>query len=94
MTFFRKTQQSLSHNDVLERSKLFEAEFNKPDLHDRVLIFDVVVPRGFSSAIVDENEIQKKETTTESEDGNKDDVKNQETGMDINDESTPGSTPK
>ena len=77
---------------ILERSKLFEAEFNKPDLHDRVLIFDVVIPRSFSSgsASVDENERQKKQTTTESEDGKKDGVKNQETGMNINDESTPG----
>ena len=33
---------ALGQDDVLEFSKLFEAEFNQPDLHDRVLVFDVV----------------------------------------------------
>ena len=34
--------RGLKPNDVLELSRLYEAEFNQPDLHDRVLVFDVV----------------------------------------------------
>ena len=48
--------RALKQDDVLEVSKLFEAEFNQPDLHDRVLISDVVVPRSFSSASAEEDE--------------------------------------
>ena len=32
----------LKSQDVLELSKLYETEFNQPDLHDRILIFDIV----------------------------------------------------
>ena len=61
--------RALKQDDVLEVSKLFEAEFNQPDLHDRVLIFDVVVPRSFSSVSVEEAERHKNETGTQSENG-------------------------
>ena len=54
--------RALKQDDVLEVSKLFEAEFNQPDLHDRVLIFDVVVPRSFSCVSVKEDERHKNET--------------------------------
>jgi hypothetical protein len=57
--------RALKQDDVLELSKLYEAEFNKPDMHDRVLIFDVVAswPRRL------ENEGIKNETSNQSEDG-------------------------
>ena len=71
---------------MLEVSKLFEAEFNQPDLHDRVLIFDVVVPRSFSSATVEEDERHENETAKEGEDGSKDKTEIPETGMNINDQ--------
>ncbi|CAB4028361.1 BTB POZ domain-containing POB1 [Paramuricea clavata] len=57
--------RALKPDDVLELSKLYEAEFNKPDMHDRVLIFDVVAswPRRL------ENEGIKNEASSRSEDG-------------------------
>ena len=62
--------RALKQDDVLEVSKLFEAEFNQPDLHDRVLIFDVVVPRSFSSvSSVEEAKRHENETATQSENG-------------------------
>ena len=78
--------QALKQDDALEVSKLFEEEFNKPDLHDRVLIFDVVVPRSFGSVNAEEDERRVKETTTQGEDGKKDEGEILETGMNINDE--------
>ncbi len=53
--------RALKQDDVLELSKLFEAEFNQPGLHDKVLIFDVVasdasLPRRRSDENVEENE--------------------------------------
>ena len=47
--------QALKQEDVLELSKLYESEFNKADLHDRILIFDVVASRRFSDASVEQN---------------------------------------
>ena len=77
--------RALKQEDVLEVSKLFEAEFNQPDLHDRVLIFDVVAPRSFSSVSVEEDERHKNETRTESEDGENNKAETLETGMKIGD---------
>ena len=77
--------RALKQDDVLEVSKLFEAEFNQPDLHDRVLIFDVVVPQSFSSVSVEEAERHKNETRKESEDGENDKAEILETGIKIND---------
>ena len=77
--------RALKQDDVLEVSKLFEAEFNQPDLHDRVLIFDVVVPRSFSSVNVEEDERHRNETRKESEDDENDKAEILETGMKIND---------
>ena len=34
--------RALRAGDVLELSKIYEAEFNKAELHDRVLVFDVI----------------------------------------------------
>ena len=45
--------RALKQEDERGLSKLYEAQFNKPDLHDRVLIFDVVA--RFSDASVEEN---------------------------------------
>ena len=63
--------RALKQEDERGLSKLYEAEFNKPDLHDRVLIFDVVA--RFSDASVEENVCNKnkeivKKATTESDD--------------------------
>ena len=51
-------EASLKSQDVLELSKLYEAEFNQPDLHDRVLIFDVVAswPRRPGDADIEKTE--------------------------------------
>ena len=79
--------RALKQDDLLEVSKLFEAEFNQPDLHDRVLIFDVVVPRSFSSVSVEEAERHKNETATQSENGENDKSEILETGVyEINNE--------
>jgi hypothetical protein len=63
--------RALKQDAVLELSKLYEAEFNQPELHDRVLIFDVVAsdaswPHNVSDA--DENETR--EDCSQNEDGN------------------------
>ena len=83
-TQFLKMARALKQDDVLEVSKLFEEEFNKPDLHDRVLIFDVVVPRSFSSVNAEDDQRPANETTTQSEDGKKDEAEILGTGMNIN----------
>ena len=80
-TLFIRMARALKQDDVLEVSKLFEAEFNQPDLHDRVLIFDVVVPRSFSSVSVEEAERHKNETGTQSENGENDKSEILETGV-------------
>ena len=68
--------RALKQVDVLEASKLFEEEFNKPDLHDRVLIFDVVVPRSFASVNAEDDEAEGpvNEAQTESEDSKKEEA--------------------
>ena len=79
--------RALKQDDVLEVSKLFEEEFNKPDLHDRVLIFDVVVPRSFGSVNAEDDEGPANEAQTESEDGEKDEAEILEASKcEINDE--------
>ena len=60
MSIFLKMYRALKHDDVLQLSKLYETEFNQPELHDRVLIFDVVN--------ADENETR--EDCSQNEDGN------------------------
>ena len=72
--------RALKQDDVLEVSKLFEEEFNKPDLHDRVLIFDVVVPRSFGSVNAEDDEGHENEAQTESEDGEKEEAEILEAG--------------
>ena len=48
--------RALKQDDLLKLSKLYKAEFNQPDLHDRVLVFDVVASQveGVCDADVDE----------------------------------------
>ena len=63
--------RALKQADERELSKLYEAEFNKPGLHDRVLIFDVVA--SWPHSLESENEGIKNETSNQkiqSEDGN------------------------
>ena len=72
----------LKPSDVAEISRLFEAEYNQPNLHDRVLIFDVVAspPRRLSvgngkeneNKVCDQNEDHTDDTT---------DIANNETGI-------------
>ena len=90
-THFLKMARALKQDDVLEVSKLFEGEFNKPDLHDRVLIFDVVAPRNFGSVNAEDDQRDVNETTTQNEDGKKDEGEILETGMNINDAINPQS---
>ncbi len=73
--------RALKQNDLVELSRLFEAEFNQPGLHDRVLIFDVVAswPRRRSEVNAEENETS--EASDQSDDGS------QETDMNSSDES-------
>ena len=58
---------SLKQDDLLQLSKLYEAEFNQPDLHDRVLVFDVVASQLESVSDADENKTT--EADSWSEDG-------------------------
>ena len=56
--------RALKEDDVLKLSKLYEAEFNQPDLHDRILVFDVVASLSLGDATPDDeesNEINQKE---------------------------------
>ena len=75
--------RELRLSDVVEISKLFEAEYNRPNLHDRVLIFDVVASplRRLSVGTVKESE--KNEVCGQNEDQADDDtadIANDETG--------------
>ena len=76
--------RELRLGDVVEILKLFEAEYNQPNLHDRVLIFDVVasLPRRLTIGNVKESE--ENEVCDENEDqtdGDKADIANDETGI-------------
>ena len=60
--------RALKQEDERELSKLYEAEFNQPDLHDRVLVFDVVASWPLSVSDVDEKN-ETSEACGQSEDG-------------------------
>jgi hypothetical protein len=60
--------RALKQNDVLELSKLYEAEFNRPDLHDRVLVFDVVGKASWQHILNVKNERSGSEASAQSED--------------------------
>ena len=60
--------RALKQEDERELSKLYEAEFNQPDLHDRVLVFDVVALWPYSVSDVDE-ENETSEACGQSKDG-------------------------
>ena len=84
--------RALKQDDILELSKLYESEFNKPDLHDRILIFDVVALRRFSGASVevnvsDENKAIKNEASEEDVSYEMTTTKNVETGVNTSDAS-------
>ena len=55
--------RALKLYDVTQLSKLYESEFNKEDLHDRVLIFDVVGSEA--SELNEEYSVEKKENANE-----------------------------
>jgi hypothetical protein len=61
---------SLKLSDTAELSRLFEAEFNKPDLHDRVLIFDVVASPPQRLVEENENEMNEASGRDHDDDGN------------------------
>ncbi|CAB4043540.1 Hypothetical predicted protein [Paramuricea clavata] len=61
------SRRALKQNDVLGISKLYEAEFNRPDLHDRVLVFDVVGKASWQQILSVENERSESEANTQSE---------------------------
>ena len=84
--------RALKQDDILELSKLYESEFNKPHLHDRVLIFDVVALRRFSVPraevnVSDENEAIKNEASEEDVSHEMTTTKNVETGVNTSDAS-------
>ena len=93
----RPMNRALKHDDLLGLSKLYESEFNKPDLHDRVLTFDVVALRTFCGAkaeviVSDENqgiENEGTENKASEEDGSHEmtTTKNVETGVNTSDAS-------
>ena len=72
-TFPSEMSRAFKEDHLLEVLKLFGEEFNKPDLHDRVLVFDVVFPRRKSSV-----------TATDSKDDQQDEVNISEIGMNTN----------
>ena len=88
MSIFTQTMsRAVKLNDVLDLLKLFEAEFNKPDLHDRVLIFDVVASRPENAG---ENERNENEARSQSKDRSDDETakaEHEEIGVNANDES-------
>ncbi|CAB4037872.1 Hypothetical predicted protein, partial [Paramuricea clavata] len=61
--------RALKQEDERELLKLYEAEFNQPDLHDRVLIFDVVASWPLNVLNVDENERNKNGASSHNKDG-------------------------
>ena len=70
-------ERALKLYDIIDLSKLYEAEFNKADLHDRILIFDVVAspPTGNTAENSAEKERNAKdvvdnEASKQSKDGN------------------------
>jgi hypothetical protein len=78
------SRRALKKNDVLDISKLYEAEFNRPDLHDRVLVFDVVGKAASWQHILSvENERSGSEANTQSEDESEDEspVQTEKEGM-------------
>ena len=85
--------RELRLNDVLELSKLYEAEFNQPELHDRVLVFDVVASclrrdSEDSEVNIEENEGSENQTSKQSEDGRHGEtaeIESEETGMNVSD---------
>ncbi|CAB4027290.1 BTB POZ domain-containing POB1 [Paramuricea clavata] len=76
-TFAQQILRAVKLNDVLELLKSYEAEFNKPDLHDRVLIFDVVAsrPRRLSVANAEENERNENGASNQNKDGSDSETK-------------------
>ena len=87
-----KMSRALKQEDERELLKLYESEFNKPDLHDRVLIFDVVALRRFSGAsfevnVADENEETKNEASDEESGYEATKTENAETSVNTSDAS-------
>ena len=82
--FHQKISRALRQNDVLELSKLFEDEFNQPDMHDRVLMLDVMD----SAPNVEENKIRQNKDCSSSKDvshGGTGDIEDARIGMNSSD---------
>ena len=82
--------RALKQDDLLQLSKLYEAEFNQPDLHDRVLVFDVVASQLEVVSNVDENETSKAGSWYEDGDVKTTKISNEKTDMDAGNESAAG----
>ena len=82
--------RALKKDDLLQLSKLYEAEFNQPDLHDRVLVFDVVASQLEVVSNVDENETSKAGSWYEDGDVKTTKISNEKTDMDAGNESAAG----
>ena len=84
--------RALKQDDLVKLSKLYEAEFNQPDLHDRVLVFDVVASQleGVSDADVDEASEAGSQSEDE-DDGDTTKISNEETDTNASDENEAGS---
>ena len=79
--------RALKQDDLAKLSKLYEAEFNKPDLHDRVLVFDVVASQVEGVSNVDKNETSKSCGHSEDEgDAEKIEISNEESDLNAGDE--------
>ena len=92
-TFGLKMSRALKQEDERELSKLYEAEFNQPDLHDRVLVFDVVASWPYSVSVVDE-ENETSEACGQSKDGDGAEtieISNETIGMNTGNENKAGS---
>ena len=77
--------RALKQDAERELSRLFEAEFNQPDMHDRVLIFDVVA--SWSRRLEDKG--IKNEDSSQSEDGSDSEtaeIENDEKSVNTSDE--------
>ena len=81
--FSQPLTRELKLSDVVEISKLFEAEYNQPNLHDRVLIFDVVAsqPRRLSIGNVKESEENEVCDQNEDQTDGTTEIANNETGI-------------
>ena len=86
----------LKQDDERQMSKLYESEFNKPDLHDRILVFDVIASclSSLSETSAEENgkcknsEIQIDECIESNDESDCETAKNEAIGINIDEKET------